>query len=328
MRTYTDVARQVGVSVAAVSLVMRDPATTRVSAAKRQAILQLVEDHGVRRPAAGPGQLGFIVQEPAAMGDGHLGMLLMGAQARARQLNRGMLIEGWRDNLEGLPRQAGLDGLILAMPMTLDELAPLAARVPCLLLEQHVDGAPCDSLRLDDRQGIRLAVTHLLAQGHRRLAYVGYVSPDLPMAQWRWGIQHADRRLAFIEAVREGGGEGSVHLLGTVSPSPTAADAVRAWAALPRPPSAAVCFDDHIAVAIAAAARAIGLPLAITGFNDLAIARHADPPLTSIAADLPALGAQAVDLLLQRIAGLEAPPRRLFSDCRLAVRASSAAPEA
>ncbi len=330
--TFTAIAASLGLSVSAVSLVMKDPQTSRVSQENRRRILAFVESGAVRPQRAALGTIGFVIEGPQSLSYSFVGDLLMGAQGEARRLGRAVVIESWRPDIGLLPQQAALDGLILAMPMTEDELAPLAARLPCLLLNQSLDQAPCDVAICDERLGIRLAIGHLSALGHRRIAYLGYESPGVPMAEWRWGFEHAERQRSFREAAAEAGMESADVRLLTVHPHSgrevLSIDAViAAWRSATERPSAVVAFDDHVALMLIKAARAQGwrIPedLAVVGRNDQPIAAHADPPLTTVAVDFHALGAQGMGLLRDRLDGQIGPPRRLLTPCRLVVRAST-----
>ena len=81
-----------------------------------------------------------------------------------------------------------------------------------------------------------------------------------------------------------------------------------------------------LAVSIVAAARTAGLrvpqDLAVTGFDDSALAALAVPPITSVRVDYAAFGAAAAEALLGLLAGEEPAPPRLTVP-RLVVRAST-----
>ncbi len=79
------------------------------------------------------------------------------------------------------------------------------------------------------------------------------------------------------------------------------------WMAQPQRPTALIATDDHIAVAIALAAKRLGIKLPddlqLAGFDNLVVARSFDPPFPTSAPDFIAMGDQAVRLVLQRAAG-------------------------
>ncbi len=327
--TFTDVARKLGLSISAVSLVAKDPTTSRVSEATRQRIL----DH-LGRPAPAPAApLAMVVADSSVLAMHHIGELLAGAQARARALDRNLMVETWEPQVAERLARSGLAGLILALPLAPAELAEQQQHLPCVLLNQVVANADCDTIESDNRQGIRLAVEHLHANGHRRVAYLGYLHPGVPLQEWRWGHEHAERARGFHEAVDSCDGlRGELHLL-TVRHHPgreviTLEMVLDGWLARADRPTAVVAFDDHLAIRLAKALRERGSTIprevAVVGYTDLELARQHEPPLSSVDTGLHQMGAEAVDALGQRISGRGGAPRRILCRCRLEVRASSA----
>ncbi|HEX2864936.1 MAG TPA: substrate-binding domain-containing protein, partial [Deinococcales bacterium] len=75
------------------------------------------------------------------------------------------------------------------------------------------------------------------------------------------------------------------------------------------PFTALMAANDFVAIGAVHALRDAGLKVpddvSVTGFDDVALARHFDPPLTTVAQDLEAQGARAVALLLDRLDGRE-----------------------
>lgn len=330
--TFTDVARSLGLSVSAVSLVAKDPTTSRVSEATRQRILdQLGRPAG---PLAAP--LALVVADSTVLAMHHIGELLAGAQARARVGDRQLMVETWEPQVGERLARSGIAGLILALPLTPAELAEQQRHLPCVLLNQVVADADCDTIESDNRQGIRLAVEHLYANGHRRIAYLGYLHPGVPLQEWRWGHEHAERARGFHEAVESCDGlRGELQLL-TVRDRPcrevlTLDMVLDDCLARADRPTAVVVFDDHLAIRLAKALRERGwtIPrqIAVVGYTDLEIARCHEPPLSSVSTGLRQMGSEAVDALGQRISGLVGAPRRIVCRCRLEVRASSSGSE-
>jgi DNA-binding LacI/PurR family transcriptional regulator len=94
-------------------------------------------------------------------------------------------------------------------------------------------------------------------------------------------------------------------------------------------PTAVFCDDDVIAAGLYLAARDRGLRIpgdvSVIGFDDMDFARVLEPPLTTVALDAERLGASAVELLEQRMAGRRTR-RRLVLPAELLVRESTAPP--
>jgi len=92
-------------------------------------------------------------------------------------------------------------------------------------------------------------------------------------------------------------------------------------------PTAVACVSDLIAIgamnAAAAAGLAVGLDIAVTGYDDTPMADFLHPPLTSIRQPIPQVGEHVVDLLLKQINGEEIAEKKILLSPELIVRASS-----
>jgi DNA-binding LacI/PurR family transcriptional regulator len=166
-----------------------------------------------------------------------------------------------------------------------EEVAAMrAAGIQVLVNALGREGRGRDGSSRQQRSGI-LQVEHLAAAGHRRL---GYALPEDERVQ---GLARP-RLEGARQACARLGLDGPMAL--TVPLEPTAAaEAVRAWRAADPPISAVCCFNDNIALAVLAGMRLLGLKapedLAVVGVDDIAAARLADPPLTTVKTDMQAL---------------------------------------
>src|ERR1019366_8784726 len=117
---------------------------------------------------------------------------------------------------------------------------------------------------------------------------------------------------------------------------PGSSDSARRW---PRPaypyriilrglalPRAIVAGNDQMALALVADLAAVGIAVprevAVTGFDDIQLARLVSPPLTTVHQPMRELGARCVTLLLDRLSGDEGPPRAVVVPTALVVRES------
>jgi DNA-binding LacI/PurR family transcriptional regulator len=100
----------------------------------------------------------------------------------------------------------------------------------------------------------------------------------------------------------------------------------------PDPPTAILATSDAIAAGVLAAAadRGVDVPgeLSVVGFDDSALARATDPPLTTVAQPQRTKGLEAARLLIRGIAGDEglAPDQRIILPHELVVRGTTAPP--
>lgn len=324
--TLTDIAAAAGVSRATVSLVLRESPLVhretreRVKAAIRA--LDYVYDRGAARMRSGHSRtVGVIVVD---LTSSFYAELTAGIDAA---LDRAGRIAFLANTGEDLARQArvlarfreqAVDGVILcpAEGATPDTLRLISDHLPCIQVLRQVGSGLADYVGTDNRLGTQLGTAHLIAQGHRRIAFVGGEA-DTSVAR--------DRKAGYAATMQEAG------LVPRIlsCPNTKAASAAAARAALlgDEPPTALICFNDPTAIGAMLgthqAGRAPGRDVAIVGFDDIQDAALSYPALTSIAIDPAALGQAAADLLLSRIESRGGPRRQIIVPPRLVVRDSS-----
>ncbi len=98
---------------------------------------------------------------------------------------------------------------------------------------------------------------------------------------------------------------------------------------LHEPASAALCFNDAVAIglmrALSAAGIEAGRDFAVVGFDDIDEAKHMFPALTSVAVNARALGARAAQLLMRQLASGDAEPEAVLLPTTLMIRSSCGA---
>ena len=324
--TVYDVAHRAKVSISTVSRVMNAPES--VSSATRARVLQAIDE------------LGFVPKAEAAAlarrAGSRIGVLapfftfpsfverLRGVANALKAASAELVIynvdsSARRDGyLASLALMRRLDGLIvMALPFDRGAANRLVAHhLETVLIEFSQE--PFSSIRIDDATGGRLAGEYLLAQGHRRCAFVG--DSDLP----DYAIHTSDRRLAgYRKALDEAG----VELPDAyVALAPHSRENARLSAHqlfdLPEPPTAIFAASDHQAVGVLKAARERGLAvpreLAVVGFDDLDIANYIG--LTTVCQPLEESGRVAVELMLARLADSSRPAQRVRLPLTLVVR--------
>ncbi|HSM57370.1 MAG TPA: LacI family DNA-binding transcriptional regulator [Candidatus Sulfomarinibacteraceae bacterium] len=173
---------------------------------------------------------------------------------------------------------------------------------------------------VDGRAGLRDAVKHLLGKGHRRIAFVtwpeGSQSGSYREQGYRDALQSRDIVPRDEWIIR---GENAAEL---------GRRAVRCLLALPREqrPTAIACVSDLVAIgainAATAAGIVVGQDLAITGFDDIPLARYTQPPLTTVRQPIQEVGPEVVKLLLKQIRGDSAGQQQIILEPELIVRES------
>lgn len=217
-----------------------------------------------------------------------------------------------------------IDGVILS-PLGLDqhELATRARQVPLVLLGEADYGLVCDHVHIDNVAAARDATRHLIDEGYRRIAAIGWQDPA-PRATAQ------QRLLGYTQAFEAAGLPVDQALLPPVRSyfRPDGAAAMRKLLKLPERPDAVFCFNDLMALGALRAVHEAGLrvphDIALVGFDDVEEAEYAIPPLTTIAPDKTKIAEAAVSTLLHRISdGYTDPCRLIQPGYRLVVRASS-----
>jgi LacI family transcriptional regulator len=208
-------------------------------------------------------------------------------------------------------------------------LAAVGAKTPLLLFNREPGGlSPAgshwDLLMLDNQHGGFLATEHLIRQGHRSIAFYGGHADSSSCRQ---------RRAGYLDAMRAAGLEAPATL--QIECIPTRTEAARQSEALfanGHRPTAAVCYNDAVALGLMLGLRQHGLQpghdFALTGFDDIAEAAMVLPALTTLSTDPRARGRQAASLILHRLRDPLAPATRTVAPAQLVVRSSSCPPPA
>jgi DNA-binding LacI/PurR family transcriptional regulator len=168
--------------------------------------------------------------------------------------------------------------------------------VPVVLINNHnrQSGRYTFSVSVDNQHGGHLATAHLVQRGHRR---IGYVSGPADHSD------DAERLAGYCQALDEAGipfdpalampGNGRLDGGGR---------ALHALAALADPPTAVFCYNDMTAIGLISAARQARLSvpedLAVVGFDDIPLAAHVHPALTTVAQPQRDMGRQAMGMAL------------------------------
>lgn len=336
--TIKDVARRAGVSVGTVSHVLNGTAPVRE--ATRRRVLQAIRELDYHPTAAARSlknrRTGVIGIVRALEGEQRAGFeasdqvfleFLAGVQDEAMAQDVGLLLlasppgEAEQQVYERLVRSRQVDGFILMgtrvydrrIAYLLEQDFPFVAfgRSPSLAAFPYVD--------MDGRQGIADAVAHLASLGHRRIAYIE--PPD------RLACTH-DRRAGFREAMAAHGltVDESLVLPGDFTPESGQENMVRLLERAD-PPTAVLTPNDLAAIGAIRVARARGLAVgrdvSIVGFDDIPLAAHWQPPLTTIHQPTRQIGAQVCRMLLALLSGEPVEALQVVLQPELRVRNST-----
>ena len=231
-----------------------------------------------------------------------------------------------RSKLVELPRSSVVDGLIvISLPLLREEGERLVnARFPTVLVDTSYVGLP--SVCIDDRAGGALATRHLIALGHRRIAFVS----EPP--QNAFGFLAGARR---EEGFRTSMAAAALPVL----PSYIRYGAYLHTAArhiatelltLAQPPTAIVAASDMQAVGCLEAATQLGInvpdELSVIGYDDIDLAGLMG--LTTVRQPLVDSGKRGADLVLEAMSMRNTQPNMEILELELVVRATTAAAKA
>lgn len=337
MATIYDVAQECGYSLATVSNVVNNgPKPVRPETRRR--ILEAVErlnyhPNAVARGLARQrthtiGILFGVVESTEIVINAYSAAVLQAVLSVAAEAGYNVthLTTPWRGAEASLRafRDGRTDGiLVVAPPTDSDMLSALASiGVPLVAVSPGQSHSNVPSVDVDDVEGARLAMTHLLDLGHRRIAHItGH--PNLRSAQIR--------RQVYEECLAAAGlpTPGAYLREGTYSHA-AGLEQTRALLALDRPPTALFAANDEIAFGALEAAREASVPvprrLSIVAVDDRPMASVLTPSLTTLHQPFDLVGREATRRLIEAIEGRAKGPAELFFHPRLIVRESTAPP--
>jgi LacI family transcriptional regulator len=303
MVTIKDVARIAGVSVATVSRVLNNSELVRENT--RERIRQVVQDlgyspHGAARSLITNRTHTIGVLLPDIYGE-FFSEVIRGIDQEAQREGYHLLVSSARDDLESALRsmRGRVDGLIVMSP-ALDAGASrrnLPERFPVVLLNCPPSDAAYDSLGIANFEGAHAMVQHLAGLGHRQIAMIRGAEQNFDAAERLRGYRAAIRQLGLDSSP-------GLELPGDFSEAAGHA-AARTILENGLRPTAVFAANDCMAIgalsAFREAGRQVPSDIAVTGFDDIPMARYMEPALTSVHVDISALGERATAWLLETL---------------------------
>lgn len=326
-------AARAGVSRTTVSFVLNARADAGIPEETRRRVQEAARElgyhpHGAARALAGGAShtIGLVLrQSPEQVSmDALLAETLWGIGSEAHQGGYRVLVEPLSPDggrYSDLVLSQRVDGLIVSGPRTDDEeLVALVRDGFPIILQGSLPSLDAPSVDVDNRAGARIAVEHLLGLGHRRIACI----TNAPLAY----TAAADRLAGYRDALEAAGIPADPELVveGDFDAASGRA-AMSGLLAVAPDVTAAFVASDIVAFgalrALREAGRRVPADVSVVGFDDIPLARHFDPPLTTIRLPARDLGAAAGRALVERLAGRAGSARTLLPT-ELVVRDSTA----
>lgn len=318
--TIRTVAADAGVSVAAVSKVLRN--AYGVSDSLRSKVEASIEKLGYRPSVAARGMRGQTFT---------LGVMLVG-------IDNPFLPSVYR-GIEGITEKAGykimvgigaartrtevrlieqmidnrMDGLIVVASQVGGEiLESYAQQIPTVVIGHHEPTAQnFDTINSDDIRGAEMAVEALVKAGHTDIAMVALADPCRHIAD-----VSPQRERGYLRAMEKAGLSDLARIIHFPQPEIQRIDAVRELLTSRDRPRALFCWSDLDAVPILNIAYEMGLSvpedLAIVGYDNSPVAALPLISLASIDQDGERMGKVGAEALLKRMAGRKVPEHILI----------------
>jgi LacI family transcriptional regulator len=220
-------------------------------------------------------------------------------------------------------RARHVDGLVMATARLRHPLLAEAARadLPVVLINRLAQDYSFPSVSVDNERGVRMAVSHLAALGHRRIAHIaGPQEMSTGLSRYR----------GFVTAMESSGLQVDPELV-VFAKSFTVEEGLRCGRLLLERGggcTAIAAGNDMLAVGCYAALDETGLScpedISVVGFNDMPFIDRLRPPMTTIRFPHYQVGTEAAQLLLERIAEHAGPVKILYLAPELVIRGSTA----
>ncbi|OMF26707.1 LacI family transcriptional regulator [Paenibacillus sp. FSL H8-0548] len=328
--TIYDVAREAGVSIAAVSQVINGKG--KISEQRRHEIIQVMERLNYQPSAIASAltgkktfTIGLLVPD---ISNPFFAEIARAVEDQSHNLGYGLFIcstDNNKDRAErylSLMQQKRVDGMIIgtgiANKSTLASL--VKSKLPVVVIAREAKlGAK--TVIIDDFCGGGMAANHLLEQNH---SHVGLLSENEEVSSSR------ERIRGFLSVWEQAGlriEEGLIQACGDELVRDGKAKATELLSSA-NPPSALFCCNDLLAIGALQAAKGLGLrvpeQVSIIGFDNTILAEVTDPPLTTIAQPTKEMGQIAVDSLVAMLEDGNRDDIRIVLQPELVIRQSTA----
>lgn len=325
--TLQDVAREAGVSRATASLVIRK--SPLVSNETRARVEQALERLGyvynlgaARMRAERSHTVGVVIPN---LSNPFFADMLAGIELALDTANMVVVLANSHDSRDKQEtiirrmREHGVDGLIVCPAAGTDRNLPDRARewgLPLVQALRSVSDTSGDYAGSDYFGGMKQAVRHLNALGHRRIAFLTGGTPHSAQAERLAGFKAGMAELGLRDDL----------VISISLTQPEAIDAARVIVGMADRPTAAICFNDVVGLGLSSGLYDLGIEVgrdfSVIGFDNVPEAKLVRPKLTSVATHPAEIGETAARLLLDRLESPDRAARRIVNLTELIVRQS------
>lgn len=339
--TIQDVADKAGVSKATVSAVINDKGTVREST--RSTVLDAIQELNYRpRPAARRRlstetlrSVGFVLREIA---NPYYAEIITGAESYLRERGYITLVAASEGDFKAEQRiinlftQKDVDGILLTPVLDgdtdLSHIFDLKRRNVSFVLLEEIRGLQASLVDVDNVEGAKAAVRHLIELGHTHIIHFAGPEYSLHSQERVDGVRgaYSESKLVFSSDLvvpagdsLENGYRTGLDYFSDIPPEDR--------------PTAVTCYNDLVALGLCRALEELGLSVpedvSVVGYDDLQLLEYlsAASRLTSVHVPKFEVGRTAAELLHQDIEGDKTiTPRKVFLQAELAIRETSDVP--
>lgn len=325
--TIYDVAEKAGVSIATVSKVINN--TGRISEKTRKKVLSIMDELNYYPSVVASALTGKRTQTIGLLlpnlANPFYAELAREMEDRADEQGYSLVICSTDYKAEKEQKYVSLlirkrvDGFIITSGFNNVDLVQelLDQKIPVTLIAYNIARKSLNTISVDDYAGGYQATAHLAELGHKRIAVIAeqvQSSTDrirgYKAALNDFGLVYDDNLFSEAQATVENGKKAAEKLLN-----------------LENPPTAIFAFNDILAIGAIEAVHKRGLSVpedvSIIGFDNIVLAKHCYPPLTTMAQPLDEIGNQAVDLLVGEIESKVIRKQRIMLSAELVIRDST-----
>lgn len=332
--TLEDIAKRAGVSRSTVSRVINDQQYVRQDV--RERVLHVIQETGFHPNVAARAlasqrswMIGLVLPRSVSsfFGDPYFPRLTQGiAQACNRHdFSLGLFLVSTPEDEEKIfpriSRKGFLDGILLQSGAMNDQLNERLVNltVPIVVVGRPFHTDDVSYIDVDNVKAAFDAVTHLVNLGYRNIGTItGTLNSTVGL----------DRKEGYLRALLKHGLAVNKSLI-VESDFTEAGGFLAMEQLLASKPDAIFAASDIMALGAMRAVRDAGLrvpeDIAFVGFDDLPLASHSNPPLTTVHQPIAKFGEGAVDILIDLIENGTKPSRRIFMETELVIRDSCGA---
>jgi LacI family transcriptional regulator len=194
-------------------------------------------------------------------------------------------------------------------------------QIPIVLFDRMISDLQCNQVFCDNSQGGFSGIQYLVELGHRRIGVIAAPSYPETLQRRIRGTQEAVAHFGIDD-------DPALLVVGDTQLFDMGYQAGLQLLRLPTPPTAIFALTDVTAIGVmhAAAQMQLSIPgdLSVMGYDDLPFASYTVPQLTTIAQPLDAMGAAAVDILLQQMGKPDQEPIKSVLHTNIVIRGSTA----